>query len=79
MFKAQIGQIIKSLDFWHTEDHYIIGEVIALNNDGTVTCNMIDRVWDNESESFPEGETITTPQNGNSFMDDEHPRLSQYF
>lgn len=74
--QIQVGDLVKSLDFVGNDSCFLVGRVIAVNeNDGTFTANGHSRYWDgNSDDRVPE--QFTAPLQGNHFFDDpSKPRV----
>ena len=68
--KIKKGDIVKSLDFPHTDDCYCIGKVVSVDEiDGTFRAETIERVWLGEADRKL-SDYFIAPLPGHSFMDD---------
>lgn len=67
---AQVGDVIRSLDFPHIFDCYMIGLVVEVKGE-VIRCRGISRVWEGRSEEMKE--EFTTVQPGYHFMDNQYP------
>jgi hypothetical protein len=74
MVKAQVGDLIKSLDFAGNTDHYMIGKVTQLEGD-FIYCDTIKIVRGGKSTDIANGATpwFKTAQEGTMFMDESFP------
>jgi len=64
------GDIVKSLDFPHTDDCYYIGKVVSVSKlDGTFRAETIERVWLGKADR-KHSDYFVAPLPGHSFMDD---------
>lgn len=75
--EMKIGDIVKSLDFPHTDDCYYVGKVVGIHYDGTFRAQVIDRVWLGKSDKTRSkkirdqiGDYFTAPLPGYHFADD---------
>lgn len=71
---ATVGDIIKSFDFYGHDDHYMIGEVIAIEDDGHIVCRTIKVVLGGEIETEIPAQ-FRTLQQGLRMMDADHHRV----
>ena len=72
------GKIIKSLDFPHTEDHYMIGRVIS-HKDGILKCETILQMSAGVEVEIDEfNKTFSTGEPGTHWMEDKFisPRIT---
>lgn len=70
-----IGSVIKSFDFPHITDHYLIGTVTKIHN-GVITCDTIEHVVD--GKTLPKGvasETFSTNEQGLGLLDHKFQRI----
>ena len=67
---AQVGDVIRSLDFAGCFDCYRIGLVVEADSEN-IRCRGISRVWEGRSERMDQ--EFTTVQPGVHFMDTRFP------
>ena len=75
--EMKVGDIVKSLDFPHTDDCYYVGKVVGIFHDGTFRAEVIDRVWLGVSDKLRKkkirdtmGDYFVAPLPGHHFADD---------
>lgn len=68
---AEVGDVIRSLDFAGNLDHYMIGQVVEVNG-VFIKCKAISRVWEGKSEKC-KVEFFETVQNGAHMFDNRYP------
>ncbi len=74
--QAIVGDIIKSFDFAGHTEHYMIGEVVEINDSQMLICRSIKQVVSGmavEAEKMPA--TFRTPQMGQCMMDSKWERV----
>ena len=72
--EVKVGDVIKSLDFPGNQDHYMIGEVLAVIND-MIFCNTKRVVRDGRVsyEALCMNRAFQAPVEGTHFMDKKFP------
>ena len=72
----KVGDIVKSLDFNGIEDCYMVGQVVAVQNDGVFRAKFIKRVWQGLVDNKFKTDYFSAPLQGEQFMDrDDSPRV----
>ena len=67
---AEVGDVIRALDFAGQYDCYMIGVVTEVQNE-VIKCRGISRVWDGKSEKFDQ--PFSTVQEGAMMFDARYP------
>jgi hypothetical protein len=75
--EMQVGDIVKSKDWNHIDDCYMIGKVVGVSKAaGIFRAEFIKRVWQGTEDRKFKTDTFVAPLQGSSFMDrDDNPRV----
>jgi hypothetical protein len=72
----QVGDIVKSLDFIGNGECYMVGKVVAIDDDGWFRAKCIKRVWLGAEDRSFKNEFFVAPLQGQFFLDHpESPRV----
>jgi hypothetical protein len=73
--QVQIGSIIKSYDFPHTFNCYMVGKVTKIDGD-YISCDTIKQVFDGKEEELCEfNKVFRTVKQGLGMRDDKFERV----
>lgn len=69
MSEVKVGDIVKSMDFPGSENCYMVGKVVAVQNDGAFRAKFIKYVWLGQEDKKFKTDYFTAPLQGNHFLD----------